>query len=324
MFWLLFLIPLLVATWAWAQRRRRKFALRYSSLSLVKDALGPGLSIRRHIPPALFLLALAMMIVALARPIVVVPLPNQEGTFILAIDVSGSMRATDMQPNRLEAAKSAARAFVERQPPTVRIGVVAFSAYAALIQAPTTDREAVVAAINRLSYGGSTAIGRGILISLEAIDEAFNGDVPATASAPPSVPTLPEGEYAPAIVILLSDGANRDGPEPLEIAPQAARRGIRIYTVGVGRSEGAVMPFQGYAVRMRLDEETLRRIADMTDGAYYHASDEEELHTLYKNLSTRLILGAKRTEITFGFTSAAVVLSLIGGLLSLLWFDRLP
>ncbi|MDE3089291.1 MAG: VWA domain-containing protein, partial [Chloroflexota bacterium] len=169
MLWLLLLIPLLIVAYLIAQRRRQKYALRFASLSLVKDALGRGPGIRRHIPPALFLLALTVMVVALARPIAIVTLPSQEGTVILTIDVSGSMQADDLKPSRMEAAKAAARAFVDKQPTGVRIGVVSFSDNASIVQAPTDDKTAVLAAINRLQPQRATAIGRGLLTSVDAI-----------------------------------------------------------------------------------------------------------------------------------------------------------
>lgn len=318
-------VPLLVAVYIWAQRRRHRYALRYASLSLVREALGRGPGIRRHIPPALFLLSLTVMIIALARPVATVTVPKQEGTIILAIDVSGSMFATDMEPDRMEAAKAAARSFVKKQPKSVRIGVVSFTDNAFIVQAPTSDQEAVIAAINRLRPQRGTAIGRGLLASLEAIFETPGGDAPSARLTPTPTPTpVPKGEYAPAIIVLLTDGENNQGPEPVEVAQQAAMRGVRVFTVGIGSPEGAIVRIQGRATRTRLDEATLRRVAEITDGAYFNASNEEDLRAVYDNLGSRLALRKERTEITAGVTGAAIVLSLIGGALSLLWFNRLP
>src|SRR5581483_5538785 len=168
---LLFLIPVLILVYILLQRRRQKYALRYASLSLVKEALGRGPGWRRHIPAAFFLLALTAMIFALARPEATTLVPSAEGTIILAIDVSGSMTATDLQPNRLEAAKAAARAFVDKQPETVQVGVVSFSDNAFVVQPPTDDKDALISAINRLNWQRGTAIGRGLVASLEAIAE---------------------------------------------------------------------------------------------------------------------------------------------------------
>jgi Ca-activated chloride channel homolog len=345
MLWLLLLVPTLVAAYILAQRRRQKYALRYASLSLVKEALGRGPGIRRHIPPIIFLLGLAIMLIALARPSAVVLLPSQQGTVILTVDVSGSMAATDLKPSRLEAAKAAARAFVEKQPQNVRIGVVSFSDIAAIVQAPTTDREAILGAINRMTPQRGTAIGRGVLTSLDAIFEPPQGPAPQQPQPPfggrnggfgnrndplvlptPTVGPTPmaPGEYTSAIAILLSDGESNVGPRPLDVVSQAADRGVRVFTVGVGDPAGTVLSVGGRSVRVRLDEETLRQIAEKTSGKYFKADTETDLKTLYENLSTRLILKSEKTELTAAFTGAATILLLIAGTLSLLWFNRLP
>jgi Ca-activated chloride channel homolog len=332
MLWALLVVLALIAAYILVQRRRQRYALRYASLSLVRESVGRGPGIRRHIPPVLFLTGLAIMVVAMARPVATVMLPSQQGTVILTIDVSGSMRADDLRPNRIEAAKSAARAFVERQPENVRIGVVAFADGASVVQAPTTEREAVIAAINRLTLQRSTAIGAGILTSLEAIFEESEASPASAAWNDPLVlpeptprPTpVPRGSYAPAVVVLLSDGRNTTGPEPLDVVRQASDRGVRIYTVGVGTPEGSVLRFDGRLIRVQLDEETLQRIAEDTDGEYFKADSETDLREIYESLSTNLIFEAEQTELTAGFTGAAAVLMLVAGALSLLWFSRLP
>jgi Ca-activated chloride channel family protein len=327
MLWLLLLIPALVVIYILAQRRRQRYALRYASLSLVKEAMGRAPGWRRHIPPALFLLSLTVMSVALARPASVVTLPAQEGTVILTLDVSGSMRADDLKPSRLDAAKSAARAFVEKQPPGVKVGVVSFSDNAFLVQAPTSDKEAVLAAINRLTPQRGTAIGSALLTSLDAIfeDADIEGGEPLTSTVPTPTPTpLPEGVYEPAIIVLLTDGESNRGPRPLEVVDRVAARGVRVYTVGVGSVEGTILRTQGRAMRVRLDEVTLKNVAEATDGAYYNASTEKDLHAIYENLSTHLVFRKQQTEITAMFTGLALVFSLIAGSLSLLWFNRLP
>jgi Ca-activated chloride channel family protein len=331
--WLLLLIPVLIIAYIIAQRRRQKYALRYASLSLVKEALGRGPGWRRHIPPILFLLGLTIMIVAFARPVATVMLPSNQGTIVLSIDVSGSMQAQDMKPNRLEAAKVAARAFVEKQPPNVRIGIVAFSDNAAVIQAPTNDREAILAAINRLTPQRGTAIGRGLLTGVEALFEDPTKPPPTPAprndslSLPEPTPTptpMPRGTYAPAVLVLLSDGESNVGPRPLDIIKQVADRGVRVYTVGVGSPQGTVLTIQGRNVRVRLDEETMKEIADRTDGDYYKADTEADLKTVYENLSTRVVFRAEKTELTAFFTGGATIFVLLAGMLSLLWFSRLP
>jgi Ca-activated chloride channel family protein len=327
MLWLLLLIPALVVLYILAQRRRQRYALRYASLSLVKEALGRGPGLRRHIPPALFLSGLAVMIVALARPSTLVTLPSQEGTVILTMDVSGSMRADDLKPNRIEAAKSAARSFVEKQPSGVRVGVVSFSDNAFLVQAPTDDKEAVIAAINRLTPQRGTAIGRALLTSVDAIFEEANaeGGQSTSASDPTPTPTpVPQGVYEPAIIVLLTDGESNQGPRPLDVVDQVAARGVRVYTVGVGTAEGTVLHIQGRSIRTRLDEEMLKAVASATDGAYYNATNEKDLVAIYDSLSTHLVFKKEQTEITALFTGVAVAFLLMGGCLSLLWFNRLP
>lgn len=333
MLWLLLLVPVLIAAYILAQRRRQRYALRYASLSLVKEALGKGPGFRRHIPPALFLIGLTVMIVALARPVAVVRVPAQEGTIILTIDTSGSMSADDLNPTRMEAAKVAARAFVERQPDSVRIGIVSFSDDAFVVQAPTLDQEAVIAAINRLFPQRGTAIGRGLVSSLNAIFETPEGDSPPFASpgdpfaAPtlaPTPPPIPEGAFAPAIIVLLTDGENNLGPDPAEVAQQAADHGVRVYTVGIGSEEGSVLHIQGRSIRTRLDEDLLKQVAETANGAYYNASNEADLQKIYENLGTRLVLKTEKTEVTAGLTGIAAAISILGGALSLLWFNRLP
>ncbi|MCX6030298.1 MAG: VWA domain-containing protein [Chloroflexi bacterium] len=327
MLWLLLLVPALVVAYILAQRRRQRYALRYASLSLVKEALGRGPGWRRHAPPALFLLSLIVMLLALARPASLVTLPSQEGTVILTMDASGSMRADDLKPSRLDAAKSAALAFIEKQPQGVKIGVVSFSDSAFLVQAPTSEKEEVVAAVNRLTTQRGTAIGSALLTSLEAIfeDAEIEGGAPISSTVPTPTPTpLPKGVYEPAIIVLLSDGESNRGPRPLDVVEQVAARGIRVYTIGVGSVAGVVLRNQGRSMRVRLDEATLKAVATATDGEYFNASTEKDLHSIYENLSTHLVFKKQQTEITALFTGAAVVLLLIAGTLSLLWFNRLP
>lgn len=336
MLWLLLLVPVFIVAYILAQRRRQKYALRYASLSLIKEALGRGPGWRRHIPPAIFLLGLIVMILALARPNAVMVLPTQQGTIILTFDVSGSMRAEDVKPNRLEAAKIAARAFVEKQPPNVRIGVVAFSDTAAIVQTPTNDREAILSAIARLQPQRGTAIGRGILMSLDALvdtppqlalgaprrDERMESLILPTPTPTPT--PLPRGEYAPAVVILLSDGESNVGPPPLEVVPNAEDRGVRIFTVGLGTPEGVIINAGGRNIRVRIDEPTLQKIAERTNGRYFRAENAEDLKSVYEGLSMRLTFKTERTELTALFTAAAMVLMLLAGTLSMWWFSRLP
>jgi Ca-activated chloride channel family protein len=331
MLWLLFLVPVLIGVYILMQKRRQKYALRYASLSLVKEALGRSPGIRRHIPPILFLIGLIAMIIALARPAATVILPSQQGTVILTIDVSGSMRAEDLKPTRLEAAKEAARTFVEKQPKNVRIGIVSFSESASLVQAPTQDREAILSAINRLTWQRRTAVGSGILTSLDAIFEkpAENKSSPPrdplmSPEPEPEPAPVPQGTFVPAIIVLLSDGQSNTGPPPLEIIEQASNRGVRVYTIGIGSTEGTILRLEGWAMRVRLDEETLKRIAEKTDAKYYKADNETDLRQIYQNLGTQLVFKPEQTELTAAFTAFAAILLIIAGVLSLLWFNKLP
>jgi len=340
--WGLLLLPALVVTYLWLLRRRKRLALRYASLSMVKQAIGAGSAVRRHLPPALFLLALALLLIAVARPAAIVTLPSQHDTVILAMDISGSMRATDVQPTRLAAAQAAARAFVAAQPRHTHIGVVAFAGSASLVQAPTSNREDILAAIDRLELQRATAIGSGILISLKAIFPDMDFDLrssyarrdprdslkgspldPARDPAKPEVKAVPPGSYSSAVVILLTDGQSNVGPDPVEAARMAADRGIRIFTVGVGTTEGETIRFEGWSMRVRLDEDTLKTISDLTRGEYFYASNAADLKKIYEALNSRLVMEKQETEITAIFAAAAAALAILGAGLSVLWFNRI-
>jgi Ca-activated chloride channel homolog len=333
MLWLLVIPPALVLIYIIFQRRRKKYAVRYASLSLVKDAMGRGPGFRRHVPAILFLVGITAMMLAMARPVATIILPSQQGTIILTFDVSGSMRAEDIAPTRIEAAKAAARLFVDKQPLNIRIGIVSFSDVASIVQAPTTDREAIQAAINRLAPQRRTAIGSGILVSLAAIFEDA-GETSASAPVPgfplaPAQPTpTPElvepGSYTSAVIILLSDGVSNTGPDPLEAVVEASHRGVRVYTVGMGSPEGSVLRIEGYSVRVMLDEATLKEIALETAALYFKAESETDLSNIYGDLSTRVVFKPQQTEITALFTGLAVALLLTAGVLSLLWLNRVP
>jgi Ca-activated chloride channel family protein len=325
--WLLLLLPVLVAMYLYVLGRKKKFALRYASLDIVKEAMGAGAGVRRHVPPALFLLALAVMILAIARPAATVTLPSQHETVILAMDVSGSMRAADVEPNRLVASQNAAKAFVAEQPENVRIGVVAFAGTATLAQAPTRNREEVVAAIDRFQLQRATAIGSAILVSLATIfpntgiDVAtFNYEASKKAAASP--PARP-GSYNSAVIILLTDGQRTTGPDSVQAARLAADRGVRIYTVGVGTTAGETIGFDGWSMHVRLDEETLKTIADVTRGEYFYAGNAIDLKKVYQTLNAKLVMESKKTEITALFAAAAALIVVLSALLSLLWFNRI-
>ena len=342
--WLLLIAPAVVAAYVYVLRRKKKSAVRYASLAMVKEAMGTGQTVRRHIPPVLFLLALIAMIVAIARPAAIISLPSNHETVILAMDVSGSMRATDVEPNRLAAAQTAARTFVEEQPRGTRVGVVAFAATALVVQHPTQSREDILAAIDRLQLQRGTAIGSGIIISLAAIfpeegitlesvtagggarrksagvpiDQASKG----SAQKAPFKP-VPVGSHTSAAIILLTDGQRTTGPDPLEAARIAADRGIRVFTVGIGTPDGEIMGFEGWRMRVRLDEETLKMIANMTHGEYFYAGNAADLKKVYQALNSRFVLEKKETEVTALFSALAALLAILSALLSLAWFNRI-
>jgi Ca-activated chloride channel homolog len=337
--WFLVLLPLLVGLYVWLLRRKKKAAVRYANLSMIKEAMGPGSAIRRHVPPALFLVALALLIVAMARPSATVVLPTQKQTIILALDASGSMRAKDVLPSRLEAAQAAAKQFVADTPSKTRIGVVTFAATATLVQPPTDDREAINAAIDRMQLQRATATGSGLIVSLATLFPDAGFDVSAAIfgrDAPRNAPIgdarkdpkkdfkpVPPGSYNSAVIILLTDGQRTTGPDPIEIAKLAADRGVRVYTVGFGTTSGEVIGFEGWSFRVRLDEETLKTIATMTQGEYFHAGSATDLKKVYETLNSRLSLERKETEVTALFSAAAALLTLLAGLLSILWFNRI-
>jgi len=333
---LLAALPLLVAAYVLILRRKRKAAVRYASLSMVKEAMGAGRRFRRHVPPLLFLLSLTLMILAIARPAAVVRLPSQHETVILSMDVSGSMRAKDVEPDRLTAAQVAAKAFVNETPRSTRIGIVAFAGTASLVQAPTQNRQDLIAAIDRFQLQRATAIGSGVLVALKAIfpDVEFDlrGSNPRGAmprgprnlpNAAPDRPAATPGAYASAAIILLSDGQPTTGPDPLEAARMAAERGVRVFTVGIGTPNGEILVGEGWSMRVRLDEETLKGIAKITGGEYFYAGTAPDLKKVYQSLNSRFVMEKKETEITALFAAAAALAALISALLSLLWFNRI-
>ena len=333
MLWGLLSVPLLVLLYVWLLRRRKKTALRYASLSLVKEAMGKHLAWRRHLPPALLLAAITTLLVAAARPAAVISLPSAEKTIVLAIDVSGSMRATDVQPDRITAAKEAAKAFVADLPRSVRIAVVQFAGTAAVVQAPTLSRDDVVAAIDRFQLQRGTAIGSGIVLSLATLFPDAGIDLsqitgqremppgPGDKPRPEFTPVAP-GSYPSAAIVLLTDGQRTTGPDPLEAAKMAADRGVRIYTVGVGTKEGETIGFEGWSMRVRLDEETLKSIANATRADYFYAGTAADLKKVYQGLSTRLIVEKKETEISALFAALGALLVVLAAGLSVWWFGR--
>ena len=332
---LLVLIPLLVGLYIWMLRRRR-FALRYSSLELVRAALPKKSNWRRHLPVVLFLLGLACLVFALGRPVAILSLPTNQTTIILTMDVSGSMRSRDIPPSRLQAAEEAAFSFIQHQKSSTQIGLVAFSSFAELIQPATTDQGALQAALDSLTVGRRTAIGSGILVALDAISQVDKNVARSITDTQPGVEPapVPKGDYAPDIIVLLTDGDSNAGPDPLSAARQAADRGVRIYTIGFGTVNGpnaSQSPFGnggfpgggggffGGGGRMGLNEPMLKQIASMTGGTYHLASSASELESVFASLPTYLIVKHDILEISVVFTALGALLAGIAFLLSLIW-----
>ena len=327
---LLIAIPVGAAGYLLLERRRRRRAIASGfPLAAPAEVAARRVRLRRRIPAALMLLGLAVLVFALARPQSVVGVPRIEGTIVLAFDVSGSMAATDLAPTRMEAAKAAARKFVERQPPSVLIGVVAFSDSGFSTQVPTRDQTLVLAAINRLKPERGTSIGRGIQQSLTAIaladqDPAAGYYTNRSADPTPQPTPVPPGTLVPASIVLLTDGENTAPPDPLEAAKAAADRGVRIYTVGIGSAAGVNLEVEGFTVHTRLDEPTLHGVADATGGTYYAADNATELSEIYDKLDTHLVVRSEAMEVTSLFAGAAVLILLAGSITSLVWLGRAP
>ena len=310
------------------QRRRRRAAATGFPMAAASDS--PRLPrLRRRIPAALIVAGLVVLVVGLARPQAVVGVPRIEGTVVLAFDVSGSMAAKDLEPTRIEAAKAAARAFVEKQPPSVLVGVVAFSDSGFSTQVPTRDQSLVVAAINRLRPERGTSIGRGIQESLAAIaaadEDPAKGYYSNRSPGPTPQPTpVPPGVFAPAAIVLLTDGENTAPPDPVAAAQLAADRGVRIHTVGIGTEEGSTLEVNGFMVHSQLDAATLQRISDMTGGAFYAAADSTQLAAVYDNLDTRLVVRQEAMEVTSLVAGLGALILIVGAATSLLWLGRAP
>ncbi len=338
--WSFALLALLPLGYTWLLRRKKR-ALKFANLGLVKEAVAGRASLRRHLPPILMFASLLLMTFALARPAAVVTLPSERATIVLAIDVSASMRAQDVEPNRMAAAQEAARDFISNQPRAVRIGLVAFSSNAMVAQVPSLSREDVLAAVDRLHPQRYTAVGSGIIASLQAIFPELEAEFSmsslsrnareaalGTKRAPkePNAtqpPPVPPGSFTSAVVILLSDGQTNAGIPPIDAAQIAADRGVRIFTVGFGTPGGGLVDFGGGTMRVQLDEEALKAVADITHAKYFNARNTADLKEVYKTLSAQFVAETKRTELTALVAVPALLLLLLGTVLSLLWSNRM-
>ena len=338
--YLLLLIPLAVGVYVWILRRRRRFAVRYSSLSLIRDAAAKYSWLHRHLPFILFLLALGSLVLALARPVATVMIPSNKATVILAVDVSRSMCSTDIPPNRLQVAKDAALSFVQNNSSGRQVGIVAFAGFAELIQPPTTDLGMLEKAITYLTPARRTAIGSAILRSLDAISEVDDRIAPSELSPTGELSASPKApdEYAPHIIVLLTDGASNAGPLPVTAAEQAMERGIRVYTIGFGtRNNTSPMNcgdedpfgggfgspfgggFGGGGFRREIDEDTLKQVAEITGGKYYTATSAGELQEVFASLPTHVVATRETTEISVFFTASATLLAVFALLLAFRW-----
>jgi len=339
---LLAVLPVVVAIYIWSLRRGRRSGVRYSSLTLIRDAEPGSARIRRHLPFVLLVGALGALVLAVARPVVILAVPTNQTTIILTIDVSGSMCSSDVPPSRLEAAEAAAAAFIGSQSSSTRIGIVAFSSFAAVVQSPTNDQTLLLNALHSLATGRRTAIGDGILASIDAISEvdpavarSQSDSTPGTAPAP-----VPQGDYAPDIIVLLTDGASNTGTPPLDAAQQAADRGVRVYTIGFGTANGGALSPTcapqfvgrepgggafggggggGGGFPRGIDEATLKQIAAMTGGTYHPAETASQLDSVFQNLPTNLITEHQVTEISVAFVGFGALFAALAILLGRAW-----
>jgi len=318
-------LPALAWIYARAQARRRQLLARFG----LNVGSRPSGAWQRHAPPILMLAGLAILAVAMARPQMTLSLPRVQGTVVLAFDVSGSMAADDIPPTRMEAAKAAAREFVARQPSTVRVGMVAFSESGLAIQPPTSDQQAILAAINRLSPARGTSLANGVFAALTMIEELDKEEQTNYYSNRPPAPTptptpMPPGVYQPAVIVLVSDGENTSDPDPALAAEAAAYRGVRVHTVGVGSPEGARLNIDGFIIQTQLDEAMLQYIAQRTDGRYYRAQSADDLRTIYEDIGFTLLITPEATEVTALLAGLGMIVLLIGGSWSLIRFNKLP
>lgn len=336
---LLGFIPLIVAGYILILRRRYRFAVRYSSLSLVRGGLPERSRLRRHLPFVLFVISMTSLIIALGRPVAPLAVPAGGTTIVLAMDISTSMCMRDIPPNRLQVAKTAALSFVEQPVMGTQIGIVAFADIAELVQEPTNETAQLKEAIRNLTTSPYTAIGSAILRSLDAIAEVdkrvapSEEDVSSPARVDPS-----EREYVPHVIVLLTDGASNTGPPVLRAAEQAAERGVRVYTIGFGTRHIALMDcwsvfredlsarpdsITGSGAKSfgsGADEETLKQVAEMTGGQFYSATNAEELNLVFQELDHHIaLIRREMVEVSVFFAALGAMAAVIAVVLSFLW-----
>ena len=335
--WWMLALPLLPALYLWLLRRGRKPAIVFSSLHVVREAAGR--SWRQHVPPVLVFLALALLLLAMARPSATVPLPWAKSTILLAIDISRSMRVEDVKPTRMVAAQEAAKAFLGEVPKHIEVGLVTFAGSAQVAQRATLDRPSLVGAVDAIQMQLGTAIGNAIVVCLAELfpdhridlgemtfgarrQPAGGLDAKAGKAPPKEITPVPPGSYESAAIILLSDGRRTTGVDTLEAAKMAADRGVRIDVVGLGTADGHTAMGEGMAMYLQLDEPMLRNVAQITGGEYHHAGTADALRNVYRNLGSRLQVSQRDTELTGLLALAAALLLVAGAGLSVLWFGR--
>ena len=312
-------LPACVFAYVRMQRKRTRDAASLGTLGSVEEGASPVAGRRRHIPPVIFLVGIAVLALASARPQIELPLPRQEGTVVLVMDVSSSMAADDVEPSRMDAAKLAARSIVDRRPATAAVGVVAFGEGGLVVQMPTDDDEALAATIDRLVPQSGTSLGRGILTALNLVaPESTVGSIEQADE------TGPRGAFAPAVIVLLTDGENTDPPDPIEVAQTAIERGVRVHTVGLGTAEGATIEVDGFNLSTQLNESVLQEIALLTEGSYFAIEDLDDVPSVYEELETEFVVESREVEVTSTFGGVGALLLLAGGALSLVWFGRVP
>jgi len=311
----LVLVPLAALAYLAMQGRKRREAAAFANPALMPNLVTARPGLRRHLPPLLLMLALAAMVVALARPQRTVASPERAATVMMVTDISGSMNATDVEPNRLSAAVKSAKRLTDELPETFRLGLVTFSDFAEQRAAPTTDRDVVRAALDRLSAVGGTAMGLGLQRGLEAARQPVaNADGTGTSRLP-------------AVLVLLSDGKDtQGGVGPIEVAEKARRAGIPIYAIALGTPDGEVEVQDSFGLTTRIqvppDTETLKEIAKVSRGRFYEAADSAKLEEIYAGLGTRLSSKQVKEEVTVAFAGGALLLLLLGSGLSMAWFGR--
>jgi Ca-activated chloride channel homolog len=312
--WALLLIPLAVGAYLFAQRRRIKYAARFTNLDLLTNVVDASPGRRRHLPPALAITALAALLLALARPQTVVAVPREEASVVLAMDSSLSMTATDVEPTRLDAARSAASKFLDGLPERFRVGLVSFASSATVLQEPTDDRELVRSSLDSLESDLGTAIGDAILRSVEL--------------APESSANSTTGDEPTFSVLLLSDGANSTGSDPLDAIEVAKEAGVAVYTIALGTEAGTVELTNDAGVPQTFavppDPQTLRQIAEETGGRFFEAPTEADLQAVYDQLGSQVAFEQEERELTAAFAGVGAAFLLLGGTLSVLWFGRIP